>query len=103
MSLEITCLSADPYAGSDKRVLARFEDGDTALDQTPAQTKAMDWLEDLLDATNNVSLLSKLNKIQAESNFDRDPKPFPDKYTMPLCIVNLVLKEYGLEIEENRL
>lgn len=101
MSLKITCFSTDPYAGSDKRELARFENGNTALDQTNAQIKAMDWLEDLLNAVKHVSLLSKLNEIQAECNLDRDPEPFPNKYTMPLCIVNLVLKEYGLEIEED--
>lgn len=98
--LRVTCFSNDPDIGNE-RILAVFEDGNSCLDQNTAQSKAMDWLEDLLDATKNFSLYSALNEIQAECNLDKNPPPFPDKTTMPLCIVNLVLKEHGLEIEED--
>ena len=98
--LRVTCYTNDPGIG-DKRILAVFEDGNSCLDQQTAQSKAMDWLDDLLDATKDFSLYSALNKIQAECNLDKNPPPFPNKTTMPLCIVNLVLKEHGLEIEED--
>ena len=98
--LRVTCFSNDPDIG-DKRILAVFEDGNSCLDQQTAQAKAMDWLDDLLDATKNFSLYSALNEIQVECNLDKNPPPFPKKTTMPLCIVNLVLKEHGLQIEED--
>ena len=97
--LRVSCYSHDPAIGY-TRILAVFEDGNTALDQESAQSKAMYWLDDLLVATKKFSLFSALNNIQAECNLDKNPPPFPDKTTMPLCIVNLVLKEHGLEIEE---
>lgn len=95
----ITCWTHNPDIGNN-RTLAVFEDGHDCLDQQPALSKALDWLDDLLDATKNFSLMFALNEIQAECNLDKDPPPFPNKHTMPLCIVNLVLKEHGLEIEE---
>ena len=98
--LSVTCFSNDPSIG-DKRRLAVFEDGNSCLDQQPAQSKAMDWLDDLLDATKGFSLYSALKKIQTECNLDKNPPPFPYLITMPLCIVNLVLKEHGLQIEED--
>ena len=88
--LRVTCYTNDPDIGT-TRTLATFVDGNSCLDQQTAQSKAMDWLEDLLDATKNFSLYSALNEIQAECNLDKNPPPFPDKTTMPLCIVNLVL------------
>lgn len=98
--LSVTCFSNDPDIGN-KRTLATFVDGNDVLDMEPAQSKAMYWLEDLLDATNNFSLFDTLSKIQAESNFNKNPPPFTDKVEMPLIIVNLVLKKYGLKIEED--
>lgn len=98
--LSVTCFSNDPAIGV-KRTLAVFEDGNSCLDQSTAQSKAMDWLDDMLDATKGFSLYSALDEIQSKCNLDKNPPPFPDKTTMPLCIVNLVLKEHGLEIEED--
>ena len=98
--LSVTCWSQDPDSGY-TRTLATFVDGNDVLDQEPAQSKALYWLDDLLDATNNFSLFDALRKIQAESNLNKNPPPFPDLVTMPLIIVNLVLKKYGLEIEED--
>lgn len=97
--LRVTCWSTDPDIGS--RTLATFEDGNSVLDMQSAKSKAMYWLEDLLSATNDFSLFDTLDKIQAESNFNKNPPPFPNKVEMPLIIVNLVLKKYGLEIEED--
>lgn len=98
--LSVTCWSNDPDIGT-TRTLATFVDGNNVLDMEPAQSKAMYWLDDLLEATKNFGLFDALKTIQAESNLDKNPPPFPDLTTMPLCIVNLVLKEHGLEIEED--
>lgn len=98
--LSITCFSNDPDIGT-KRTLATFVDGNDVLDMEPAKSKALYWLEDLLDATNNFSLFNRLREIQVESNFNKNPPPFPDAISMPLCIVNLVLQEYGLTLEED--
>lgn len=98
--LRVTCWSWNEDPNGTRRTLAEFEDGHAVLDQQTAQSKAMDWVDDLLEATKKFSLYTALNDIQAECNLDRDPKPFPDKTKMPLCIVNLVLKEHGLELEE---
>jgi len=81
---------------------ATFEDGGgDILDREPALSKAITWLDNLLVGTSRFSLLSKLNDIQAECNLDKNPPPFPNKYAMPLGIVNLLIKEFGLQIEED--
>lgn len=98
--IRITCYTNDPDEG-DCRTLATFEDGDTVFDQLKAKSKALYWLDDMLDAVKGFSLFSALNAIQAECNLDRDPEPFPSKTEMPLCILNLVLKEHGLKLEED--
>lgn len=99
--LRVTCWSWNEDPNGTRRTLAKFEDGHTDLDQQTAQSKAMDWIDDLLDAVKGFSLFSALNDIQAECNLDKDPEPFPSKTEMPLCIVNLVLKEHGLKLEED--
>lgn len=86
----------------DCRTLATFEDGNTVLDRQTAKSKALHWLDDMLDAVKGFSLFTALNDIQAECNLDQDPKPFPSKMEMPLCILNLVLREHGLELEEEK-
>lgn len=98
MKLKITGYAND-MEGSDY-TFATFEDGKGALDQEPALSKAITWLDNLLDGTSHFSLLSKLNEMQVVCNRDKDPKPFPDKFAMPVCIVNLLVKEFGLQIEE---
>lgn len=99
MRIKITCFSNDPI--EDRRTLAGFEDGHTALDQKTALSKALYWLDDMLGAVKGFSLFAALNDIQAECNLDKEHPPFPDKCAMPLCIINLVLKEHGLTIEED--
>lgn len=74
------------------------------LTTASTQKEVMEWIEDLLNSVKNTSLLMALNEIQAECNLhswgmpDKD-KVFPDKFQMPLCIINLVLKEHGLKVE----
>ena len=97
--IRIVCDTNDPNEGN-FRTLATFEDGDTFLDQQKAKSKALYWLDDMLDSVKGFSLFSVLNEIQAECNLDKDPQPFPSKTEMPLCILNLVLKEHGLKLME---
>ena len=98
--IKITCYTNHPFEG-DLRVLATFEDGDTVFDKEKAKFKALSWLDDMLDAVKGFSLFAELGKIQEECNLGKDPKPFPVKTEMPLCILNLVLKEHGLELKED--
>lgn len=79
--------------GNDESIFQRFS----------TQEGAMRWLDTLLSQTNHFSFLSKLNDIQCECNVrkavaDKDDV-FPNKFTMPLVIVNLVLAPFGIEIE----
>lgn len=78
-------------AGSEWRPLIKLE----------TQGEAMAWADMVLLATAGESLIGELNDIQGECNLDRDPKPFPGKFAMPLCIVNLVLREFNLMIKED--
>lgn len=98
--IKVTCYTNDPDEG-DRRTLATFEDGNTVFDRQKAKSKALYWLEDMLYAVKGFGLFSALNRIQAECNLDKEHPPFPDKTEMPLCILNLVLKEHGLELEED--
>lgn len=98
--IKITCHTNDPYEG-DSRTLATFEDEDPGFDRQKARYKALHWLDDMLNAVKGCSLFEELNEIQAECNQGLDPQPFPKKTEMPLCILNLVLKEHGLELKED--
>lgn len=99
MKLRLKCWSAD--FDMDERTLAEFEDGKTVFDQKSAQVKATDWLEDMLYAVKHESFIKELKSIQKECNQDRNLQPFPSVYTMPLCIINLVLNKYDLTLEES--
>ena len=67
---------------------------------------AIEFINGLLFATNGFYFLSALNDIQTDAMFNRtqfekdDVVPFPDKYTMPLSVLNLVLKPYHISIKE---
>lgn len=98
--LRVTCETNDPDEGY-RRTLAEFGDGNTVFDRQKAKSNALYWLDDMLDAVKGFSLFTALNGIQAECNLDKEHPPFPSKLEMPLCIVNLVLKEHGLELEED--
>lgn len=65
------------------------------------EANAIDWLDNVIVATTGESLMSRLNKIQLECRNENGETLFPDKSKMPLCIVNLVLKEFNLEIKED--
>ena len=76
-----------------RRVLATFTDRDTM------QEDAIRWVDDVLHATTGFCLLSRLNDIQTACR-KNDKTVFPDKFAMPLCVVNLAIKEFNLEITE---
>lgn len=88
-------------------------DGEHTFYTGETQQGAMCWADNLLRCVNGFSLMSKLNDIQSDCNRNVElPKEagggrmvvecFPNKYEMPLIIVNLVIKEHGLKIEEGR-
>lgn len=65
------------------------------------EANAIGWLDNVIVATTGESLMSRLNEVQLGCRNGDGETLFPDKDKMPLCIVNLVLKEFNLEIEED--
>lgn len=65
------------------------------------EANTIGWLDNVIAATTGKSLMSRLNEIQLGCRNENGETLFPDKDKMPLCIVNLVLKEFNLEIEED--
>lgn len=61
---------------------------------------ALNWVDKLLECTHHASLMSKLNDIQRDVRTKDGMTVYEYKDQIPLSIVNLVLREYGLEIEE---
>jgi hypothetical protein len=59
---------------------------------------AMWYVEKMLHAVCRISLMSILNDLQQECGGDDENSPFHNKFTIPLSIVNLVLKEYHIKI-----
>lgn len=72
-----------------------------------SRSEAMNKVEVLLtavvgDGCDSI-LMSKLNEIQQEAQYGSgkvNEKLFPNKYEMPLSIINLILEKYNLEITE---
>ncbi len=60
----------------------------------------MRWIEELLLRVANSSLMGELNTIQAccSNCAEGGVAAFPDKFAIPLVIVNLVLKKFNLSI-----
>lgn len=103
---KVTCYSHDPYEPMGcTRTLASFEDGTHVLDQQPAVSKALDWLDDLLEATNDFSLHDELKRIREAcdkaAGKTGDDHVFRSNADVPPCIINLVLDKYGLELEDD--
>lgn len=81
------------------RDLATFKDGDSALDQEPAMSKALSWLDDMLSAVKGFDLIAELEKLRCKLNQGKSPEPFPTYLTLPVEIVDLMLKEFNLMID----
>ena len=81
------------------RELATFKDGDSALDKEPAMSKALSWLDDMLSAVRGFDLIAELEKLRCKLNQGKSPEPFPTYVSLPVEIVDLMLKEFNLMIE----
>lgn len=59
------------------------------------------WLDELLMRTNGFSLMSELNDIQCECRCaaENGGQSFPDKFAIPLKILNYAIRPYGLRVE----
>ena len=59
------------------------------------------WLDKMLFAVNDFSLMSELNDLQRDSKSENGESLFPDKFRMPLKIYNYILQKFNLKIVEN--
>lgn len=95
--VSIRCWSNDHNATD--RELATFKDGDSVLDMEPAMYKALSWLDDMLSAVRDFDLIDELEELRHKLNQDKSPKPFPTYLSLPVEIVELMLKEFNLRID----
>ena len=79
--------------------LASFKDGDSVLDMRSAMSKALSWLDDLLSAVRDFDLIDELEKLRYKLNEGKNPEPFPTYVSLPVEIVELMLKEFNLTID----
>lgn len=82
------------------RINCVLNGGRTSLATFADEANAIDWLDNVIAATTGKSLMSRLNEIQLECRNENGETLFPNKSAMPLCIVNLAVKEFNLEITE---
>ena len=80
------------------RELATFKDGDSVLDKEPAMSKALRWLDDMLSAVRGFDLIDEIEKLRHKLNQGKSPEPFPTYVSLPVEIVELMLKEFNLTI-----
>lgn len=85
------------------KVLCESGGEDCCVHRAESQEAVTCWLDIVLYAVTRgrFSLMSELNEIQSECN-DDEMERFPNKFTIPLMIVNLVLQPYGLWIKEGK-
>lgn len=95
--VSIKCWSND--FSTDSRELATFKDGDSVFDMEPAISKALSWLDDMLSAVRGFDLIDELNKLRHKLNQGNSPEPFPTYVSLPVEIVELMLKEFNLMID----
>lgn len=95
--VSIRCWSNDH--DTTDRELATFKDGGSALDMEPAVSKALSWLDDMLSAVRDFDLIDELEKLRHKLNQGKSPKPFPTYVSLPVEIVELMLKEFNLRID----
>lgn len=95
--ISIKCRSNDFDAAC--RELATFKDGNGVLDREPAMSKALRWLDDMLSAVRDFDLIDELEKLRRKLNQGKSPEPFPTYLSLPIEIVELMLKEFNLMID----
>lgn len=76
----------------------QFYDGDATLFECETKSGIICWLENVLMATNRFSLLSELNDVQADCHDENGKTVFPDKYEMPIKIINLLIQKFKLRV-----
>lgn len=81
------------------RELAKFKDGDSVFDQESAMSKALSWLDDILSAVSDFDLIDEFEKLRHKLNQGKSPEPFPTYVSLPVEIVELMLKEFKLKID----
>ena len=80
-------------------------DGDPGVDYwfytASDERDVIGWLDELLMRTNGFSLLGELNDIQCECRCaaENGGQSFPDKFAIPLKILNYAIRPYGLRVE----
>lgn len=95
--VSIECWSND--FDMNRREIATFKDGDCVLDKEPAMSKALSWLDDVLSAVRGFDLIDELEKLRHKLNQGKSPEPFPTNLSLPVEIVELMLKEFNLMID----
>lgn len=95
--VSVTCWSND--FNTECRELASFKDGDSVLDMEPAISKAISWLDDMLSAVRDFDLIDELEKLRRELNKGKIPEPFQSYLSLPVEIVELMLKQFNLSID----
>ena len=82
--------------------------GQNELNKFATKKEAIEWVSEVLHEVKDFSLLNALNEIQgvckAIGPSDKNGNAqmvecFPNKYEMPLLLINLVLKEHGIRID----
>lgn len=74
--------------------------------ETPAE--CINWVSQVLRAVNNSSLLDELNRMQQQANVKIGIAPhvtdnvFANKFDIPPYFINLVIKDFGLKIVEEK-
>jgi len=76
----------------------QYYDGDATLFESDSQKEIVNWLENVLMATNHFSLMSELNSVQANCHDKSGKTVFPNKYEIPIKIINLVIQKFRLTI-----
>ena len=61
-----------------------------------AYDKALDTIDKFLVTTGHTGLMAELNEMQ---HWVKDER-FKEKYTIPLYFINLILRQYNLELKE---
>ena len=79
------------------------------LNSFATKKEAIEWISEVLHEVKGFSLPNALNEIQnvgvvlgpSDKNGDAQMiQRFPNKYEIPLLLINLVLEEHGIRIDE---
>ncbi|MBK5076271.1 hypothetical protein IL308_05625 [Lactococcus lactis] len=80
---------------------SNFNKRNYKLFESGSSKEIFDWLNELLIATKDFSLLGELNEMQGHAGVRigvKNGTRFDNKYDIPFYFINLVIKEYGLKV-----